>query len=204
MKPFSLEFNAAVVTMANKVCPTGYDVADSAPSCLGDLIDHIDRTRRICVARGNSEATIFGAGNEEINWAFRAWHDWTHYHLRANFDLPGEARVAMQQYDDLRKVYGLSFADRYKPLILAEVLGQAIYKELVGAFPGNQREFDVDWLETHRPDYIVRPREEPPGPYLTAGTVRVHAYPVVSPDGKLYKREGPYQAAIRAHENERY
>lgn len=147
MKPFSLEFNAAVVSMASRVCPAGYDVVDNAPTCLADLIDWIERTNRIAVDRDNSDATIFGEGNAEINWAFRAWHDWTHYHIRAEFDLVGETRVALQQIADLAKVYGSSFAAKYKPLIMAEVVGQALHKELVGDFPVNQRTFDRQLID---------------------------------------------------------
>ena len=148
MKPFSPEFNAVVYAMAARVCPTGYDISERyAPSNLPDLIDLIERTNRICVSNENSAATIFGGPDfAEFNYAFRAWHDWTHYHIRAEFNLAGEARVALQQIADLAKVYGAAFGERYKPLILAEVIGQALYKECTGKFPVDQRAFDREFL----------------------------------------------------------
>ncbi len=150
MKPFSTEFNAATMAMANRVCPTGYDIADHAPDNLPDLIDQIERTGRICVSRANSEVTVFGGpDNAELNYAFRAWHDWTHYHIRAEFSLTGEARVAMQQVADLATVYDAAFAEKYKPLILAEVIGQALYKEFTGEFPIDQRAFDTVFMLAH-------------------------------------------------------
>lgn len=152
MKPFSLEFNAACFAMANRVCPTGYDISDAAPSSIHDLLDYVDRHRRIVVSSEHSEQTIFA--DKECNYAFRAWHDWSHYILRAEFNLAGEARVALRQIEDLAKVYGASFAERYKPLILAEVIGQALYKEIGGEFPVDQRIFDIRFLNSmDRCDY---------------------------------------------------
>ena len=147
MKPFNREFNAAVFAMASRVCPTGYDIAENEPSNLPDLIDQIERTGRIVVSSLNCDATIFGGSDErEFNYAFRAWHDWTHYHIRAEFTLAGEARVAVQQVADLAKGYGPAFAERYKPLLFAEIIGQALYKEITGEFPRFQRTFDSEFL----------------------------------------------------------
>jgi len=154
MQPFSREFNAAVHVMADKVCPCGYDLAPNAPTNLADLVDWIERTGRIAVVPDNSDETIFGdASEKDFNYDFRAWHDWTHYHIRADFNLIGETRVAMQQIADLAKIYGTAFADKYKPLILAEVIGQALHNELLGCFPKHQRLFDNNFLAPFNLEY---------------------------------------------------
>lgn len=150
MEPFSLEFNAAVMRMANIVCPCGYDVDGpdvglAAPQDLEALNLHIRATGRILVSREHSDNTIFA--DPEHNWAFRAWHDWTHWYIQADFDLAGEVKVAIQQVKDLAKVYGETFAERYKPIIFAEVIGHALAKELTGEFPVNQRGFDAAFLD---------------------------------------------------------
>jgi hypothetical protein len=147
MKPFSLEFNVAVVAMASRVCPTGYDVTDDPRAATVTnakaYFAEVTRCKRITVFTGNSERTIFGGPeNAEINWAFRAWHEWTHWYLGAPFNLVGETRVAEQQWLDLQKVYGAAFAAKYKPLLYAEVIGQALAYEMSGEFPDDQRAFD--------------------------------------------------------------
>ncbi|MDE2096219.1 MAG: hypothetical protein KGL39_03170 [Patescibacteria group bacterium] len=147
MEPYSLEFNAAVMTMANRVCPCGYDVSDaahSAPDSLAALNKHIETTRRILVSRDHSDNTIFS--DPEINWAFRAWHDWTHWRIQAEFDLVGEVEVALRQVKDLTTVYGPAFGNRYQPIIFAEGIGHTLLKELTGKFPIDQRRFDAAFL----------------------------------------------------------
>lgn len=141
MKPFSLEFNAAVMTMANRVCPTGYDIGPDAPTSLTELREHVARTGRIKVSNENSDDTIFA--DAEHNYAFRAWHDWTHWRYMHGFDLAGETNVALAQIRDLGKIFGKAFAEKYKPLILAEVVGQALYKEVTA---DDQRRFDASFL----------------------------------------------------------
>jgi hypothetical protein len=146
-QPFDLSFNAAVRTMASKVCPAGYDVAHygSAPESLEALQDHIARTRRILVDGRNSDNTIFA--DPEHNYAFRAWHDWTHYVLSAPFTLDGELSVAHRQIEDLARVYGHGPRfDRWAQLIMAEVYGQAQYCSIHGEFPKDQVAFDRQWL----------------------------------------------------------
>ena len=145
LKPFNTKFNVAVLRMAELVCPMGYDVVDNAPQSLPELTEHIARTRRITVERSNSDATIFGC--PEANWAFRAWHDWTHFIMQAPFTLEGELAVAHRQIEDMYRVFGYCReADDFSWLILEEVYGQACYKEKYGNFPQDQREFARRYL----------------------------------------------------------
>ncbi len=140
-----LAFNAAVMTIANKVCPMGYDISENAPTDLAALNWHIARTRRIMVDNRNSDNTIFGC--PEHNWAFRAWHDWTHWILQAPFDLDGELAVAHRQCQDIVLIYGHGpSVQRWQHYIMAEVYGQAIYKARTGKFPADQVAFDLAHL----------------------------------------------------------
>lgn len=145
MKPLSPAFNAAVMTMANRVCPAGYDVSDDAPASLTELQDRVARTGRINVDRANSDRTIFG--DPEHNWAFRAWHDWTHLAISAPFTLDGELAVAHRQIQDMHLAYGHGKqAQEFARLIMSEVYGQALYFRNHGKFPEDQIAFTHDWL----------------------------------------------------------
>ena len=134
------------MTMANKVCPAGYDVGDDAPDSLAALQDHVARTGRILVDSRHSENTIFGC--PEHNWAFRAWHDWTHLAIGAEFTLDGELAVAHRQIQDLCRVFGHNSDTRlWSRYIMAEVYGQACYIRDTGKFPVDQVAFDLDYLK---------------------------------------------------------
>ena len=143
-------YNAMVASMASRVCPTGFDVSgvDSAfpaPTSLPALQDHIDRTGRILVDGTHSDRTIYG--EPEFNYAFRAWHDWTHWVLRAEFDLPGELAVAHRQIEDMHRVFGYGGeTGLFAALIMAEVYGQALYQHRYGEFPQDQVEFTRAYL----------------------------------------------------------
>ena len=146
-QPFSLAFNVAVMAMAARVLPAGYDVEPDAakvPASLPELCAYIARTGRIVVWAGASDDTIFG--DREHNWAFRAWHDWTHAAYGYAFDERGERATAEAQIDDLRKVFGAGFAARYAPYIREEVIGQAHYYHAHGGFPETQRTFARAYL----------------------------------------------------------
>ena len=68
-----IQFNAAVLTICNRILPAGYDVAAVAPETYEELIAHLDAGRRMLVYSGGAEQTIYG--DPEVNYAFRAWHD---------------------------------------------------------------------------------------------------------------------------------
>lgn len=150
MQPFDTKFNVAVLRMAEIVCPAGYDIditGEIAPTSLPALNDYIARYHRIRVDARHSEGTIFA--DAEVNWAFRAWHDWTHYTIQAPFDLDGELAVAQRQIADLYRVFGhCRDADRFAKLIMCEVYGQARYYAEHGEFPADQRAFTRNWLNS--------------------------------------------------------
>jgi hypothetical protein len=145
-QPLNPAFNCAVVGMANRLFPCGYDVSDVAPSTFAELCDHIKRTGRICVWNGASDRTIFGSGNAEINYAFRAWHDWSHWRYSLDFTRDGEYAVAHRQMDHMIALYGIDAAQPFCHLIACEVIGQFDYREAYGDFPADQMEFARGWL----------------------------------------------------------
>jgi len=138
--PLNEEFNCAVLTIANRLFPTGYDVAEKAPETLDELNAHIAKTYRMVVWNGASHNTIYGS--PEVNWAFRAWHDWCHWRYQLPFTPEGERAAAYVQIAHIVRLYGNDWdAIDYAALILAEVVGQAAFYEATGQFPEDQVAF---------------------------------------------------------------
>lgn len=106
---FDIHFNAAVLTICSRVLPGGYDVSDAAPETYEELIAHLDAGGRMLVYSGGSEQTIYG--DPEVNFAFRAWHDWCHWQGRYDFSHEGEHAACAMQGEHLVTVYGESPAD---------------------------------------------------------------------------------------------
>lgn len=146
--PLDIAFNVAVRTIASRLFPCGFDVtsdASEAPDTLDKLTAHIERTGRLLVWNGASDSTIFA--DPETNWAFRAWHDWTHWRYQLPFVLAGEREVAERQCADLALVYpGRPELIGWQRLIRIEVVGQASYFESKGRFPDDQYAFALDML----------------------------------------------------------
>ncbi len=145
--PLDRAFNVAVLHMASRLFPTGFDVAAEAPSTLEELTSHVRKTGRMLVWNGASENTIFA--DPEVNYAFRAWHDWQHLMYQFPFTLEGERAAAEAQIAQLSRLYDGAALARFARLVLCEVVGQAEYKERTGDFPTDQVAFARDWLATH-------------------------------------------------------
>lgn len=141
--------NCAVQHIASRLFPTGFDVGDVAPDTFDSLRDHVQRTGRMLVWSGASDRTIFG--DPEINYAFRAWHDWCHLYGNGGQGFPftreGEAGAVALQQDHLRALYGDTAQTRKWCAILdCEVNGQAQYQAETGQFPADQVAFTIDYL----------------------------------------------------------
>ncbi|ALF01640.1 hypothetical protein CPT_Percy6 [Caulobacter phage Percy] len=148
-EPVSIPFNAAVMTMANRLCPKGWDVMDLAPNSLHALTLHVRCTGKVAVWSGASDNTIFSC--PEHNWAFRAWHDATHYQLQQDFSFAGEANTAFAQCADLLDQYGLDEDTReFCAIILCEVIGQSAYFHLHGELVPDQRKFYAENIKAYR------------------------------------------------------
>lgn len=139
------EVNAGVVAIARRLLPCGFDLAADAPDSLEKLNAHVARTGRIQVWNGASDQTIFG--DAEINYAFRAWHDWSHWRGQHAFTPRGEAAVARMQVTHIRALYGRGrVARKLARMVRAEVIGQIRHHLRHGAFPEDQASFAATYL----------------------------------------------------------
>ena len=137
MEPLSKAFNVAVMAMANRLMPMGYDIAENAPSTLEKLQAHVAETGRICVWNGASDKTIFAY--PEHNWAFRAWQDWCHYKHNLEFNEAGKRKACDMQKQHIQKYYGYGPQSQlFCDLLEFEIMGQFEYKKVFGNFPEDQ------------------------------------------------------------------
>lgn len=154
-KPVDVGFNVAVLHIADKLFPRGFDVRADMPfngvddfAKLKQII--ADNDGRMVVWSGGSDATIFG--DPEVNYAFRAWHDWCHLNGNYPFTVEGEAAAATTQAAHLIKLYGAEKSRPWRALLKAEVVGQAEYYAEHGQFPANQVGFDLEYLARECPE----------------------------------------------------
>lgn len=139
------QLNVAVLTIAKRLMPCGFDVGPDAPDTLEGIKANYALTGRIKVWDGASEQTIYG--DREVNYAFRAWHDWCHLRGNHEFDDEGELAVAVMQCSHVQEVYGLGpTASAICRVIMAEVVGLARYRRDHGEFPVDQRTFVLGHL----------------------------------------------------------
>lgn len=145
MTPFNKSFNAAVLHITNRLLPKGYDVVTTTPDNFEHLKARFAFSGRIAVWDGASHRTIFG--DREINWAFRAWHDYCHLTSDHDFSLAGEVDVALMQIDQIDQLYGHGRDARaFKMLVAEEVIGQSYHQWRTGQFVADQRQFARSYL----------------------------------------------------------
>lgn len=143
-------FNAAVLQIANRLMPRGWALLYRPPTTLGELRQTtVDLQGQIGVSRGHSYHTIFG--DPEVNYAFRAWHDWCHLHGNHEFNVSGEYEVSRMQADHLCTLFGYDAFLGWWPLINAEVNGQARHAAETGQFPTDQVAFDLAYIRRVHP-----------------------------------------------------
>jgi hypothetical protein len=146
VEPLDLAFNAAVVSIARRLFPYGFDVSDQAPRTFDELKALFDADKRLVVYSGGSSSTIYA--DPGVNYAFRAWHDWSHWVGHHDLTFPGEVAVCKRQQADLVELYGDNEQTRrWCKLIHAEIAGQATYHLYHKRFPDNQRAFVEAFLE---------------------------------------------------------
>lgn len=140
LAPVSRALNAAVLHMAARCLPMGYDVGADAPQDEAAMRSHYLLTGRVKVWNGASGDSIYA--DNEVNWAFRAWHDWAHLVGFHPFSLAGERAACAMQLSGLRVVYGDGVTTRaWGALLHADCIGQAEYHLQWKAFPSPQRPF---------------------------------------------------------------
>lgn len=93
----------AVEHIVDVLMPDGFDTTDNEEHCntYRKLEGYYKATGgRIIVWTGASDRTIFG--DPAVNHAFRAWHDWCHLVLEADFSQDGEHKVCLMQQRQVR------------------------------------------------------------------------------------------------------
>ena len=149
MKPLDRGLNTAILHITSRLFPSGFDVSNDAPNTYEELRAVPGSGRRMVVYSGGSDATIYG--DAEVNYAFRAWHDWGHIRHSLHFTLRDEAAVYEVQRRQLVELYGDSSQTRdWCAILRAEVVGQAEYFILYERFPDDQRAFIKKYLEDKR------------------------------------------------------
>jgi Ribosomal RNA adenine dimethylase len=151
-----IQFNAAVLTMSSKLFPGGFLVGPDCPHSYEELVARLDAGKMMYVYDGASDRTIYGC--PEVNYAFRAWHDWCHWKGRHHFSYTGEVAVYHMQCGHLDKIYGESArTEHWKRILKAEIVGQLEYLLEYGQFPEDQRSFVENYLalESHRPGVLL-------------------------------------------------
>jgi hypothetical protein len=145
MKPLEPALNAAIILMTHRLLPAGYRVAEEAPSTYEAIASHLDSGNQMVVYSGGSENTIYE--DRQVNYAFRAWHDWCHWTGKVALDMEGEVEACQMQCHQLYDVFGFNAQTfRWSTIIKAEVIGQATYYERYQRFPTNQRMFVEHYL----------------------------------------------------------
>jgi hypothetical protein len=138
-------FNRVVWHMATTLNPQGWDTSSHAPDTLSRLRDTVQASGRMIVSRDHSDHTIFD--DPSTNVAFRAWHDWCHLALNAEFDLSGEQAVCALQSAQLIASYGIHNSHLWRKILHAEIIGQAEHCATHGDFPPDQIAFDLAYME---------------------------------------------------------
>ena len=145
MQPLDTGLNAAIMHISTKLFPTGFDVSADAPATFEELTAHLDAGKRMVVFSGGSGATIYA--DPEVNWCFRAWHDWCHWRGNYPLSLKGERATCAMQAQHLLTLYGNGpQVRRWIRIIHAEIIGQANFYHEHGHFPVDQYGFVTRYL----------------------------------------------------------
>lgn len=140
--------NAAVVAIARQLFPTGFEVSDVAPSTYEELVALFESGERYVVYAGGSDTTIFG--DREVNYHFRAWHDWCHWKGCHDFSLQGERATFRMQCEHIVLRFGDDARTRYwRRVLWADVVGQKLYWKRHGIYPYDQIAFVKAVLDRH-------------------------------------------------------
>lgn len=143
--PFDAALNDAVLKISSVFVPD-FTVSDDAPSTYHSLKKHMDSGAQMVVASEGSAATIFGSA--EVNYAYRAWHDWTHWKTESDFSLQGEMETCCCQLQHIQRFYGISQRTCYwRDLIVADIVGQRRYYEVNHTYVTDQRAFTLAYLQ---------------------------------------------------------
>lgn len=139
-RPLDPSLNSAILTIAGRLFPDGFSISTDAPQTYHQLTSLLDSGKGLIVWSGSSEMTIYAA--PEVNYAFRAWHDWCHWRGQHPFTLKGESAVYEMQCSHLTSMSNdQDTIRRWRRILYAEIMGQNIYRDRYGQFPEDQRAF---------------------------------------------------------------
>jgi hypothetical protein len=145
MQPLDRGFNAAILHIASRLFPIGFDVSPNAPDGFEALKAHLNAGHRMIVWSGGSSATIYG--DPEVNFAFRAWHDFCHWRGDCDYSLEGEIATCHMQCQHLVTLFGDHARTRWwATLLSAEIIGQGHYFHRFNRFPDDQRDFITTYV----------------------------------------------------------
>lgn len=146
-RPVSPMLNCAVHLFCAQVWPQGFDLSETeAPDSLKRLKAEFASRGRITIYSGGSDGTIFDC--PDTNRMFRAWHDWAHLHLDANFSLEGETRACELQCAQILARYGDGDTGQDMARVLrAEIIGQAQFWQRNRRYVTRQRAFTLAYLD---------------------------------------------------------
>lgn len=147
-KGWDMGFNIMVQRMAELVAP-GFTVGPDAPETLEALTAYVEKHKAIRVSDENSGDTIYGYA--DVNYAARAWHDWTHWKHQIPFTPEGEKLTYERQLVDMMAVYGVDANSlRWAQMLYADIVGQTEYFERWGVYATQQRAFNLAYLASPR------------------------------------------------------
>jgi len=94
------------------------------------------------VWNGASDSTIYSS--PEVNFAYRAWHDWLHLQLQADVSYADERRVSEAHYQ-IATAAGIP--EHEVMALWYDSHGQNVYHQYNGCFVKDQRGFVLNCLE---------------------------------------------------------
>ena len=144
-RALDIGFNVAVLAIAGRLFPCGFDIAEDAPRTYEQLLMQLNTHKRMIVQSGGYEQTIFG--DREVCCAFRAWHDWCHWRGEFDFSLNGDRGACAMQEQHLVSLYGsCEKTDEWRRILRAEILEQRECFIHNTRFPVDQRAFVENYL----------------------------------------------------------
>lgn len=143
--PLNEGFNQAVLAMVSIYLPEGFNTSAEELDSFEQVKALWEREGRLTVSQSHSSNTIFG--KPEVNWAFRAWHDYCHIKGDFPFTVWGEWMACYMQRQQLRAAFSFHpQLEKWCQLLDIEVNGQVGYSLRFHTFPENQIEFTKERL----------------------------------------------------------
>lgn len=150
-KPLSETLNTVIELMTERI---DYSVSDEAPNSYAELKSLLDGGEQLVVYSGGSETTIFA--DPKINFAFRAWHDLTHYQYEYDFSLIGEMFTCNAQIYEVTYTLGADIAQHCRPYLTAEIIGQRLYYDKYKCYVEDQQAFVLAYMANSKEALLHR------------------------------------------------